>query len=201
MTGLGWFAASGGAVMTDRLWAGWRMQYIRDANRRRADAAGEAGTAAPCLFCGLAGREPAVENLVLETYERSFLMLNAFPYTTGHIMVASRRHDDSLLGEGAEERSEIMAAVERARRALAAEYRPDGFNLGVNLGLPAGAGVPGHLHWHVVPRWAGDTNFMPALMETRVIPEALPDTYARLAGALSRMEAAGLRVTGRGRAS
>jgi len=170
------------------------MRYISESDRRRDDEP------PACLFCDLAGRGPSLDTLVLETYPRSFLMLNAFPYTTGHMMAVSLRHDDSLLGESLEERGEIMAAVERARRLLEAEYRPQGFNIGVNLGLPAGAGVPGHLHWHVVPRWTGDTNFMPALMETRVIPEALPDTYARLVAALPRVEAAGLTVTGRGHA-
>jgi ATP adenylyltransferase len=178
--------------MSERLWAGWRMHYLRESNRRRE------GDEPACLFCDLAGREPSVETLVLETYERSFLMLNAYPYTTGHMMAVSLRHDDSLLGESVEERAEVMAAVERARRLLVAEYRPQGLNIGLNLGLPAGAGVPGHLHWHVVPRWTGDTNFMPALMETRVIPEALPDTYARLLAALDAVQPEGLRVTGRG---
>jgi ATP adenylyltransferase len=185
--------------VSKRMWAGWRMHYIREANRARDGIQGsEAGA---CLFCGLLDREPSVESLVLETYPRSFLMLNAYPYTTGHMMVASRRHDDSLLGESDEERAEIMAAVERARRVLAAEYRPEALNIGLNLGLPAGAGVPGHLHWHVVPRWTGDTNFMPVLMETRVIPEALPDTYTRLIEALTRLTPAGLHVVGRGHAA
>lgn len=182
--------------MNERLWAGWRMAYIRESDR-----ASRSEVETECLFCGLAGRAPSAETLILETYEHCYLMLNAFPYTTGHAMVALRRHDDSLLGSGAEERAEVQAAVERARRALAAEYRPDGFNVGVNLGRPAGAGVPGHLHWHLVPRWQGDTNFMPALMETRVIPEALPDTYARLIGALGRLPEDGLRVAERGHAA
>jgi len=176
--------------MTDRLWAGWRMEYLRQA--------GEEGAGDGCLFCGLAEARPGVENLVLERYAAGFLMLNAFPYTGGHMMVAPYRHSDSLLGESAEERAEIQAAVERARRALLAEYAPHGFNVGVNLGRPAGAGVVGHAHWHVVPRWTGDTNFMPVLAETRVIPEALPETYRRLAEALRRLPEEGVTVRERG---
>lgn len=162
--------------MTERLWAGWRMAYIRSAN---ADPA-----AAGCLFCGLAERDPSVETLVLERYRHGFLMLNAFPYTTGHLMLAPYRHAETLLGDGVEARAELLAALERARLALLAEYGPDGFNLGANLGRAAGAGVLGHLHWHLVPRWVGDTNFVPALTSVRVLPESLPDTYARLRGAL-----------------
>jgi len=176
--------------MTERLWAGWRMEYLLQAGKEEAGG---------CLFCGLAEAAPGVDNLVLERYTHGFLMLNAFPYTGGHMMVAPYRHGDSLLGESAEERAEIQAAVERARRALAAEYAPHGFNIGVNLGRPAGAGVVGHAHWHVVPRWTGDTNFMPVLAEARVIPEALPETYRRLVKALDALPAEGVTVRERGR--
>lgn len=176
--------------MTERLWAGWRMEYLRQSGAE--DAGGE------CLFCGLAGATPGVENLVLERYRYGLLMLNAFPYTGGHMMVAPYRHTDSLLGESAEERAEIQACVERARLALAEEYKPHGFNIGVNLGRSAGAGVVGHAHWHVVPRWTGDTNFMPVLAATRVIPEALTETYRRLAEALGRLPETGVTVQERG---
>ena len=162
--------------MSERLWAGWRMAYIREA----------AGGAGPdCLFCGLATRPVSAESLVLERYRHCFLVLNAFPYTTGHLMVAPYEHTENLLLAGREARAEVQGALERARRALAAEYRPEGFNLGVNLGRAAGAGVLGHVHWHLVPRWAGDTNFVPALTGVRVIPEALPETHARLSARLA----------------
>ncbi len=170
------------------------MAYISESDRTARGSSGPG----PCLFCGLAGRSPSAENLVLETYGHAFLMLNAFPYTTGHAMVAMNAHQDSLLAGSAEERAEVMAALERVRRALTAEYHPEGFNVGVNLGRSAGAGVPGHLHWHLVPRWQGDTNFMPAVMDTRVIPEALSATYGRLVRALSREAAEGLEVKERG---
>ena len=165
--------------MSERLWAGWRMAYIQEAK--------SAGGSTECLFCGLASQVASVQSLVLERYRHGFLMLNAFPYTTGHLMVAPYSHTESLLGDGADARAEIHAALERARRALVSEYRPDGFNLGANLGRAAGAGVLGHLHWHLVPRWVGDTNFVPALTSVRVLPEALPDTYQRLRAALERI--------------
>jgi ATP adenylyltransferase len=177
--------------VAERLWAGWRIAYLKGAGN-------EEGDGASCLFCDLAERPPSVETLVLEAYRHAILMLNAFPYTSGHLMVAPRAHGDSLLAASPEARGEIQAAVERARRALAAEYRPDGFNIGANLGRAAGAGIPGHLHWHVVPRWQGDTNFVPVLADTRVLPEALSETYARLLGALAGQPQEGLTVTARG---
>jgi ATP adenylyltransferase len=177
--------------MSERLWAGWRMEYLRQ---------GGGGSASGCFLCRVAGEAPSLDNLVLEVYEHTLLLLNAFPYTSGHLMVALRRHEDSLLGSGAAERAEIPAVLERARRALLAEYRPDGFNLGLNLGTAAGAGVPGHLHWHVVPRWNGDTNFMPAVAATRVLPEALSETYRRLRDALAALPPEGVQVVHRSHA-
>jgi ATP adenylyltransferase len=177
--------------VVERLWAGWRIAYLRQA--------GEGGGDPPsCLFCDLAGLSPSAETLVLETYRHAILVLNAFPYTSGHMMVAPRVHGDSLLAGDAEARAEIPAALERARRALLAEYRPDGFNIGANLGRAAGAGIPGHLHWHLVPRWQGDTNFVPVVADTRVLPEALSDTYARLLGALAAQAEDGVTVVARG---
>ena len=167
------------------------MAYIRGASQ-------EESTADSCLFCGLAGQPASPRTLILEKYRHCFLVLNAFPYASGHVMVAPYRHHDSFLGDGVEERAEVQAALERARRALAREYRPDGFNAGVNLGRPAGAGVVGHIHWHLVPRWLGDTNFMPVAAETRVLPEALSDTYGRLMQALGQVPDEGLAVEERG---
>jgi ATP adenylyltransferase len=172
------------------------MAYIREAGQ-----AEDAGKPLECLFCGLATQEPSPESLILERAGQSLLVMNAFPYTSGHLMVAPLRHHDSLLGDDVESRAEILAALARGRRALEASHAPHGFNLGVNLGRAAGAGVVGHIHWHLVPRWQGDTNFMPTLATTRVLPEALPDTYARLIGALHTLPEEGLRVVGRGRAS
>lgn len=179
--------------MTERLWAGWRMAYLRQSGAAEGNE--------ECLFCSLQKQEPSSESLVLEKYESCFAVLNAFPYTGGHAMVAPYAHTESPLDPGPEARAEILAAVERIRRALAREYGPQGFNIGANLGRAAGAGVLGHLHWHIVPRWQGDTNFMPVTASTRVIPEALPDTYARVLAALIAEEPEGVVVTGRGHGS
>jgi ATP adenylyltransferase len=179
--------------MTERLWAGWRMAYIRS----------ESGALPPgetCLFCALARLEPSRENLVLERYERTFLMLNAFPYASGHVMVAGYEHSEDLLAENEAARAETLAVLERARAALVGSYHPEGFNLGANLGRAAGAGVLGHLHWHLVPRWVGDSNFMPGVADTRVLPEALPDTYNRILRELESLPPRGVTVIGRGRA-
>lgn len=133
-----------------------------------------------CLFCDLAGGRPSGRNLVLVDTPLTLVMLNLYPYNVGHVMVAPRRHLASPAGLNAEEAADVNAWVGRVVEALRREYRPHGFNLGANLGRVSGAGVPGHLHWHVVPRWNGDTNFMPVLAATKVLPEALDRTYARL---------------------
>ena len=169
------------------------MPYIRSAKS-------EGQTAEACLFCQLAPLEASRETLVLERYERVFLMLNAFPYVSGHLMVAAYRHSEELLGEDPAVGAETLAALDRARAALSIAYQPDGYNMGANLGRVAGAGVVGHLHWHLVPRWLGDSNFMPAVAETRVLPEALPDTYDRLQQALEGVPFMGLVLKGSHRA-
>ncbi len=164
-----------------RLWAGWRMSYIESART------GESG----CIFC----TKPAVGNdeqeLLLERGRTCFTMLNAFPYNTGHLMVAPLRHVDSFSGLDDDERVDLLTLVGRAEEILRREYRPQGFNMGVNLGEAAGAGVLGHLHVHVVPRWSGDTNFMAAIGEARVLPEALGRTFERLRQALADLGPAG----------
>lgn len=178
--------------MSERIWAGWRMAYIRA-------AAGEPESGgAKCLFCGLAVRPAGLDSLVLERYGHSLLVMNAFPYTAGHIMVAPLDHVDAMTCGSPETGAEVLAALERARSALTAMSSPHGFNVGVNLGRAAGAGVPGHVHWHLVPRWRGDTNFMPALADVRVIPESLSETYGRLVSVLAALPAEGLTVTARG---
>ncbi len=155
-----------------RLWAPWRRVYV--------------GGAAPegCLFCRKAGEPIGTESGVLARSDRSLLMLNAFPYNAGHVMVAPLRHTADLASLDADERADLLGLAARALRALSNAYGPDGYNLGMNLGGAAGAGVAEHLHLHVVPRWTGDTNFMPVLGEVKVIPEDLAATYARLRAAL-----------------
>ena len=149
--------------MAKPLWAPWRLEYIEQAD----DAAG-------CIFCA------PDEALVLHRGERAFALLNRFPYTSGHLMVAPVRHVGDFAALTEEEALEIHRLVAAGVAALAATYRPQGHNLGWNLGRVAGAGVVDHVHQHVVPRWAGDTNFMPVLADVRVIPEALVESARRL---------------------
>jgi ATP adenylyltransferase len=137
-----------------------------------------------CIFC-TAMRGPARERLLLGTTPASLVMLNRFPYQNGHLMVAPRRHTASLPELPATEHADLAETLRRALATLGEAFRPDGFNLGMNLGAAAGAGVADHLHWHVVPRWAGDTNFMPVVADTKVMPQHLADTYDRLRAAFT----------------
>lgn len=157
-----------------RLWAGWRAAYLDDE--------GESGPGGDqCVFCDiLSSGEPDEVTQVLWRGTHTLAVLNAFPYTTGHLMVMPRRHAAELEDLEPAEATELWAAVTDGVRALKTAYRPDGINLGANLGRAAGAGVPGHFHVHVLPRWAGDTNFMTAVAEARVLPEALPVTWERV---------------------
>lgn len=157
----------------ERLWTPWRLSYVT------------AHTPAPapqCVFCEALARPD--EPLVVHTGERAFVILNKFPYNNGHLMVVPKRHVARLSDLDAGELLEIMTLSQAAERALAAIYTPHGFNLGINLGRSAGAGIGEHLHVHVVPRWDGDTSFMTVFGETRVLPEELPVTAARLRPAL-----------------
>jgi ATP adenylyltransferase len=134
-----------------------------------------------CEFCKiLAGEEPDDVTYVVWRGRLCFAVLNTFPYASGHLMVMPNRHVADLEDIEDEEAAEIWAALSDAIRALKASYHPDGVNVGANLGRAAGAGIPGHFHFHAVPRWVGDTNFTTALAETRVLPESLPDTWRRL---------------------
>ena len=138
-----------------------------------------------CLFCDALASSDDRKILVLLRRPLAFLILNAFPYASGHLMAALTRHVGTLGEATAGELGEAMALVQRSIRALDRVYRPDGYNVGINQGRVAGAGVEGHLHVHVVPRWTGDTNFMPVLGEIRVLPESLDATYDRLSAALA----------------
>lgn len=159
----------------ERLWAGWRAAYVETA-AQSAEGSDE------CLLCALAAADPS-EALVLARDDRVFAVMNAYPYTSGHLMVAPVRHvaDLELLDDA--ESHALMVTTQRAVRAIKAAYRPHGLNVGANLGRAAGAGVPGHVHLHVVPRWDADTNFMTAIAEARVLPEALPVSWERLQAA------------------
>jgi len=162
-------------VTLDRLWAGWRSEYV---------AGAAAGNEGECVFCRiLASDEPDESTYVVWRGERCAAALNAFPYGSGHLMVFPRRHVGEPEDLGQAEASELWAGVTDAVRALKAAYSPDGLNLGVNLGRAAGAGIPGHFHVHALPRWNGDTNFMTTAAEVRVLPEALPVTWQKMRGA------------------
>lgn len=159
-----------------RLWAGWRMLYVNNTSHGKGEG---------CLFCRLALLKPAVDNLVLERGEESLIVMNAFPYNCGHLMVAPLRHRAFLNSVSSSEQTAIWRDLARCEAALKKAYRPHGINIGVNLGRPAGAGVLGHLHFHLVPRWNGDTNFMPVIANTKVLPETMDATYLRLKNALA----------------
>ncbi|HZJ27874.1 MAG TPA: HIT domain-containing protein [Acidimicrobiia bacterium] len=156
----------------EHLWAGWRSAYIEDviASRARSDE---------CVFCALQGLDDD-EAMILERTEHSFTVMNAFPYTSGHLMTVPLRHVGGLVDLAADEAATLMHATQRATGAIGEAYRPDGINVGVNIGVGAGAGIPGHVHVHALPRWDGDTNFMTSVAETRVLPESLRDSYERL---------------------
>ncbi len=174
----------------DRLWAPWRMAYLDHARKPGG-----------CLFCEVA-RSPADRaHLVLVRRPHALLMLNRYPYTGGHLMVVAQRHRAHFADLTQAGRTDLLDLLGLAERALEAEYQPDGMNIGVNSGRVAGAGFPGHLHVHVVPRWDGDTNFMATVGETRVLPESLARTWTRLRRALRRLDpGSGARGRGRGRA-
>ena len=153
-----------------RLWSPWRMKYIENHEKEE-----------DCIFCNaLARTEDNENNLILKRGEKAFVIVNLYPYTSGHIMVAPMAHQPSLELLDPETRAEIMELVSESMVVLKKVYHPQAFNVGANIGEAAGAGVPDHVHMHIVPRWAGDTNFMSTLGETRVLPESLEETYKRI---------------------
>ena len=139
-----------------------------------------------CVFC-VAPDVPEPESLVVARGDGCYVVLNLYPYNNGHVLVVPHRHIGALAETTPEELAELMVFTRRAEMALTEAYRPHGMNIGINLGRPAGAGVPGHLHVHLVPRWDGDTNFMTVVGETRVVPEEPPRTVARLAPIFERL--------------
>ena len=143
-------------------------------------AAKEQGDDGGCIFCDLPAEGDDVRTMILARGELAFVIVNSFPYNPGHLMVAPFRHVGAFTSLEAAELADVDALVARSIRALEQEMEPHGFNLGMNLGRVAGAGIPDHVHWHLVPRWNGDTNFMPVVGQTRVLPELLEETYLRL---------------------
>jgi ATP adenylyltransferase len=154
----------------DHLWTPWRFEYITRLSHADTD----------CAFCRILAEDRDELNLVLHRGKDLFLVLNLFPYTSGHILVVANRHISFLSEATREELHEFVDLAQRCEAVLRSEYRPEGFNVGFNLGRAAGAGVEHHLHMHVLPRWTGDSNFVSTVAETRVIPEELPGTYRRL---------------------
>jgi ATP adenylyltransferase len=162
----------------ERLWSPWRLAYVT-------------GSASPtgCIFCDAVSEapDPAREALVLVRGRLAFVILNLYPYNNGHLMVVPKRHIASLAAATADELSELMRFTRDAEAALTEAYRPDGINVGLNLGRPAGAGIADHIHIHAVPRWSGDTSFMSVVGNTRVLPETIPDTAQRLRPIFERL--------------
>ncbi len=167
----------------EQLWAGWRSGYIAEATaRERAGGAGEG--AEHCVFCRLAqSGEPSVDNLVVWRGRGTYAVLNAYPYASGHLLVLPLRHVDGLAALTEAESGELWSAVRTSVSAIERAYEPDGLNMGANLGRAGGAGIPAHVHLHVLPRWSGDTNFMTAVAGARVMPETLQLAWKRLTGA------------------
>lgn len=159
--------------MRDRLWAPWRAQYIRE-------AAGTAGDNQSCFLCHGLKSDDDRANLVVARRPHSVVVLNRYPYNNGHLLVAPRVHRGSLEELSGQDLVEPLETVRLMIGILDRMLRPQGYNVGLNLGKAAGAGLPGHLHWHIVPRWDGDTNFMPVLGQTKVIVESLLEFYDRL---------------------
>jgi ATP adenylyltransferase len=173
-------------VTLDHLWAGWRSEYVTSVGSVEAAVPGAVDGAAPddpahCVFCRIAASgPPSAANGVLWVGSLTFAVLNAYPYASGHLMVLPIRHVGSLGDLSDEEATELWSATRTGVAALQAAFGPEGINLGANLGQAAGAGIPKHLHFHAVPRWLGDTNFMTAVAHTRVLPETLAATWLRL---------------------
>lgn len=161
----------------DQIWTPWRMKYIQE-NHDSED----------CIFCMAAKAEDGDDNLVFHRGEHVFMILNRYPYTNGHVMCVPYAHVDQLHALSEVARSEMMEMTSVAVDVLHSVYEPEGFNVGMNLGEVAGAGVADHLHVHIVPRWGGDTNFMSTISRTRVLPESLPETYRRVKNAWEKFK-------------
>jgi ATP adenylyltransferase len=156
----------------DHLWSPWRYKYVSTA-----------GPAGSCIFCSKSQEDKDEQNLIVHRGAHTFVLLNLYPYTSGHLMVAPYAHVATLAEADEGIAGEIMLQTRRAQQILGSVYRSPGFNLGMNIGSSAGAGIAGHIHMHVLPRWSNDVNFMTTIAETRVIPETLDETYRKLSAA------------------
>jgi ATP adenylyltransferase len=160
-------------VANYRIWAPWRLPYVKDASKDKEER---------CIFCTKPAENDDQRNFVVHRGPLCFVILNTFPYTNGHLMVAPYEHTPALQELDAETVAEMMALSQAAMRRLEEVYSPHGYNVGFNQGRIAGAGFESHIHMHVVPRWGGDTNFMPVLADTRVMPQTLEQSYEALRG-------------------
>jgi ATP adenylyltransferase len=154
--------------MAERLWAPWRFDYVTTASKPSQGG---------CIFVELPAEDKDRENLILYRGELAFVMLNAFPYTSGHLMVAPFHHTPNVEDLSDDEMFEVGRLIAHGVRWLKKAYDPQGFNIGANIGAAGGAGIPSHVHWHIVPRWSGDTNFMTTVGDVRILPQSLPDSY------------------------
>ncbi|MGH9736100.1 MAG: HIT family protein [Candidatus Acidiferrales bacterium] len=159
----------------DYLWTPWRYQYISEATK----------SASSCIFCEAIAANDDAKMLVVFRGKKNYVILNRYPYTSGHVMIVPYQHASDFAGADIDTMREMIQIAQRVQRVLEETYHPEGYNLGMNLGRAAGAGVQGHLHLHVLPRWCGDSNFMTVTGETRVEPEDLATTYKKLQAALS----------------
>ncbi len=166
----------------NRIWAPWRLRYVKDADKDNEDT---------CVFCAKPALDDDETALIVHRGETCFVMLNLYPYTNGHLMVLPYEHVGRLQEIPAESTGEMLALAKVAMNRLEDVYRPQGFNVGFNQGKAAGAGVEHHIHMHVVPRWSGDTNFMPVIADHRVMPQSLEESYNALRAAFEPGEAGG----------
>lgn len=161
-------------MATQRIWAPWRLRYVSNAKN-----------ITDCVFCAKPDEGDDRKALIVHRGERCYVILNLFPYTSGHLMIAPFEHVGRLQEIEAAVTSELMDLAQQAMSRMEDVYDPEGFNVGINQGRVAGAGVEGHIHLHVVPRWAGDNNYMPVLADTRVMPQSLEESYDALRGGFS----------------
>jgi ATP adenylyltransferase len=161
-------------VANFRIWAPWRLAYVKDASKDIEEE---------CIFCAKPAQDDDEGNLIVHRGEKAFVILNLYPYTNGHLMVAPYEHVGRIQDIAPEVTAEMMALAQRSMSHLEDVYSPHGFNVGFNQGRVAGAGVEHHIHMHVVPRWGGDTNFMPVIGDTKVMPQTIEQSYAALKGA------------------
>lgn len=153
----------------DHMFASWRRKYITD--RKKVSG---------CVFCAALEKEDSADNLIVHRGDNAFIILNRYPYTSGHVMILPFKHVLDLNDLDDATRTEMMTLVNQTIKALKKAYKPDAFNVGINMGAAAGAGIEAHIHMHIVPRWSGDVNFMTSVGEVRVLPESLEDSYKKI---------------------